>query len=85
MRLSAVFVSLFLVFTALAETTHAHEDVCDAPCPAVCLGAPCGMQCETVAAGWTPPEDKERAPLAVFSAGFVPVVFEDEIFHPPVV
>lgn len=85
MRLPVIFMSLFLVFTAVAETTHAHEDSCDAPCPAVCLGAPCGTKYELAAARWTAPEVQERPSLAAYSAGFVPVVFEDEIFHPPVV
>lgn len=85
MKLPVLLLSLFLVFTALAETTHAHEDACDAPCPAVCLGAPCGTYCENTAASWAAPEEQEKPPLAAFSADFVPVVFEDEIFHPPVV
>jgi len=77
--------SLFLVFTALAETTHAHEDSCDAPCPAVCLGTQYGNCCDAAASRWAAPEEQEKPSLAAFSADFVPVVFEDEIFHPPVV
>lgn len=77
--------SLFFVFTAVVETTHAHEDSCDAPCPAVCLGAPCGTQCETADARCAAPEEQERPSRAVYLAGFVPAVFEDEIFHPPLI
>jgi hypothetical protein len=85
MKLSVLCISLFLVFTAVAETTHAHEESCDAPCPAVCLGTSCGTYCENTDASWAAPEELEKPSLAAFSADFVPLVFEDEIFHPPLV
>lgn len=84
-RLIPLFLSLFLVFTAVAETTHCHSQSTDAPCPAVCQGAPCGGYCDNAAACSVEPADDEKPAAASFAEVFVPRLSEDEIFHPPAV
>ncbi|MDO8803558.1 MAG: hypothetical protein Q7R35_03925 [Elusimicrobiota bacterium] len=79
-----VFFSLFLIFVALAETTHTHEQSCDAPCAAVCLGSSCGVYCDNSGAkSLADPKDSESR--EVFNTGslFIVRLPEDEIFHPP--
>jgi len=85
MRRAIAFIfSAFILFTVLAETTHAHPQGANAPCPAVCLGAPCGSCCDDSAL------KSSFAPVATAkpaAPSFAPVVvvrlLEDEIFHPP--
>ncbi|MDQ7774048.1 MAG: hypothetical protein RDU13_11075 [Elusimicrobiales bacterium] len=84
-RLIPLLFSFFLVFTALAETTHCHSQSADAPCPAVCLGAPCASYCENASAGPVAPADNEKPAASAYVKDFVPLLSEDEIFHPPVV
>lgn len=85
-RILPYIFSLFLVFTALAETTHAHAQAADAPCPAVCLSNCCGLLAANtdsqVAAVPVPDVN-----LAIVSSEtvFVHRISEDEIFHPPAV
>jgi|GEM_PF-4930741 len=84
-RLIPLLFSLFLVFTALAETTHCHTQAADAPCPAVCLGAPCANYSDNASTCSVEPADDEKTVAASFPEVFVPRLSEDEIFHPPAV
>jgi len=85
-RLMPFLFSLFLVFTALVETTHAHTQTADAPCPAICLSNCCGMfgaapdsKCVIV------PADTASKVVIADVQVFVHRLSEDEIFHPPAV
>lgn len=76
--------SLFV--TVLAESTHTHEHSCDAPCAAACLGGSCvcpGDNSDSKQA--IAPVPREKPVLVAFEPLFVPSIFEEEIFHPPVV
>lgn len=81
-RFAALFFSLFLVFTALAEATHCHEDACDSPCPAVCSGAVCGTCCETTGVA-VEPADTEQSEARAFVPALAHRLSDEEIFHPP--
>ena len=83
-RFFPVTFSFFLVFTALAETTHTHEQACDDPCPSVCVGSASGVSCDgsAVKSVADPKETESRAvfgPESLLAAR----LSEDEIFHPP--
>jgi len=84
-RLIPLLFSFFLVFTALAETTHCHTQSADAPCPAVCLGAPCASYCDNASTRSVEPADNKKPAATSFAEVFVPRLSEDEIFHPPAV
>ena len=82
-KLLPVFFSVFLVFVALAETSHFHEQACDSPCPAVCLGA-CGLYCDDAGAGsLADPKDTQIRAVCYNGFVFAAQISEDEIFHPP--
>jgi len=86
LKVFPVLVAVFLMATALAETTHNHEHSCDAPCPAVCLGGSAGSYCENTGLSCAgEPLDTEKPAAACFIPASVPRLSEDEIFHPPVV
>lgn len=84
-RILPLFFSLFLLATALVETTHCHTQAADAPCPVVCLSNCCGAAANPDLAGDLVPAD--TAPTVVVSAGQVIVhrLSDEEIFHPPAV
>jgi len=78
------FFSVFLLFTALAETTHTHAQTCDVPCPAVCLGTPCGSCSDNSGSKSSfDPVDMIKPVAISFTPVFVHLLSEDEIFHPP--
>lgn len=83
-RALAFLFSVFLLFTVLAETTHAHCQGSDAPCPAVCLGTPCGS-CSNYSGSKSSFDPVATAKPAApsFAPVFVARLSEDEIFHPP--
>jgi len=85
-KLLPVLFSVFFVFVALAETNHSHEQDCDSPCPAVCLGSACGMYCDdSGSVGVAGPEDTVEKTAPDSASIFVARLSDDEIFHPPLV
>ena len=81
-KLIPFFISMFFIFTALAETSHFHTQAADAPCPVVCCGAVCAnpdLKSSIV------PADAGSTVVASVAAVFVHRLSEDEIFHPPAV
>lgn len=83
-RAIALIFSVFLLFTALAETMHAHAQGAGVPCPAVCLGTPCGFCSDN--SGSTSsfdPADTAKPVAPSFAPVFVARLSADEIFHPP--
>lgn len=85
-RLMPFLVSLFLVFTAVAETTHGHAQAGDAPCPAVCISNCCGLVCaDTALKSAIIPAEAVNPAAFSFETVFVHRLSEDEIFHPPAV
>lgn len=85
-RILPLMFSLFLVFTALAETTHAHAQAADAPCPAVCLNNCCGLLVANPGSQVLAVPVPNALPANVSSRTvFVHRISDDEIFHPPAV
>ncbi|OGS05921.1 MAG: hypothetical protein A3I76_03045 [Elusimicrobia bacterium RIFCSPLOWO2_02_FULL_61_11] len=83
-RAIAFFFSVFLLFTALAETTHTHAQTCDVPCPTVCLGTPCGSCSDNSGSKSSfDPVDMVKTVAISFIPVFVHRLSDDEIFHPP--
>jgi len=81
--LPAVF-SIFFAFVALGEMLHSHEQSCDSPCPAVCLGSACGMYCDgSGSARVADPDDTGIQTDFEYGFVFVARLSADEIFHPP--
>ncbi|MBI4350708.1 MAG: hypothetical protein HY550_04660 [Elusimicrobia bacterium] len=85
-RILPYIFSIFLVFTAVAEATHCHEQAAAAPCPAVCLSNCCGLLVANPDSQVSAVPVQTGIPAAVSSGTvFVHRISEDEIFHPPVV
>lgn len=85
-RILPFIFSLFLVFTALVETTHTHAQASDAPCPAVCLSNCCGLVCANPdSKSAIVPADAANPAVSAFETVFLHRISEDEIFHPPAV
>lgn len=85
-RILPFMFSLFLLFTALAETTHAHAQAADAPCPAICLSSCCGLlAAEPDSQVFTVPAPAGIHAIVPAETVFVHRLSEDEIFHPPAV
>lgn len=85
-RILPFMFSLFLVFTALVETTHIHAQSADAPCPAVCLSNCCGLLAANPDSQVSAVPVPNVSPAIVSSETvFVHRISEDEIFHPPAV
>lgn len=83
-RALAFIVSAFILFTVLAETTHAHAQGAAAPCPAACLGTPCGSCSDDSALkSFVAPADTAKPVAPSFAPVFVARLSADEIFHPP--
>ena len=85
-RILPLFFSLFLLATALVETTHCHTQAAEAPCPVVCLSNCCGA---FVANPDFPnslvPADAVSTAVVTVAQVFVHRLSEEDIFHPPAV
>lgn len=83
MRKLLLLLPLLLVLSPMAEALHAHGDTHESPCPAACLGAPCGACAEIAASRLAAPETGERPAACRLVNDFVQQPLEEEIFHPP--
>lgn len=78
--------SLFLVFTALAETTYCQAQDKGASCPAVCLSTCCAVLIPAPGSRDFAAPSPAGIPAIISSETvFVHRLSVDEIFHPPAV